>query len=368
LLFERWKGATAERRKAITRALEAAESSVPAFRDGADAKREFELAARVAGSADYAHADAMVALETAPSSAARAAVRAAAARVSVLYACAARIAYAVPSRAEWADGAPSAAASRATVACHSTLIAIWSDYDALLQAARERRWDDDIPVLPSFFGPLWPDGEPEELEEAGAGPLDNPSEQLVVRAHDLEAVPEEEVFSGLLRLLGALGACHIARGGRGLVILDWQVVAPDSGGVTGARSEVILQEKWGRDPEPPADDRERAAAAAASSRIMVEMGRLLAEAEQFARQSEPETLYPSVRRHRWCNAHEETKYLLRKDLVRAKALALRDLVTALQDLRAFGVEVGIEVLDAKPASPPSCPFSIAAGRPNRVLS
>lgn len=39
--------------------------------------------------------------------------------------------------------------------------AIWRDYSLLKAACESEKWDDEHPVPPEIFGPMWPDGAPE---------------------------------------------------------------------------------------------------------------------------------------------------------------------------------------------------------------
>ncbi len=39
--------------------------------------------------------------------------------------------------------------------------AMWRDYKLLLAGTKEHGWTDETPVPPSFFGPMWPEGDPE---------------------------------------------------------------------------------------------------------------------------------------------------------------------------------------------------------------
>lgn len=54
---------------------------------------------------------------------------------------------------------------------NATLAAIWSDFQQLNKASQYQKWDDQTPVAPDFFGPLWPHGVPENWPAVTAPPL-----------------------------------------------------------------------------------------------------------------------------------------------------------------------------------------------------
>ena len=41
------------------------------------------------------------------------------------------------------------------------LAGIRRDFDTLVQLSKKKKWNDDAPVRPEVFGPMWPDGEPD---------------------------------------------------------------------------------------------------------------------------------------------------------------------------------------------------------------
>ena len=44
---------------------------------------------------------------------------------------------------------------------NSEAVTIRADFEKLKQACIEQKWNGKTPVPPEFFGPLWPDGEPD---------------------------------------------------------------------------------------------------------------------------------------------------------------------------------------------------------------
>ncbi len=108
--------------------------------------------------------------------------------------------------------------------------AVRADVDLLREAAARENWTAKTPVPPEFFGPLWPDGEPEgwpPRPQQGSTEKHSLASQsrLVIRAEIGGFTPEEEAAEQLARLVRALNAYHIAAGGSGLVIDDWQMLS-----------------------------------------------------------------------------------------------------------------------------------------------
>lgn len=147
----------------------------------------------------------------------------------------------------------------ATIDGHLAEKAIRADFESILQASKNGRWHHDTPVPPEFFGPMWPDGTPAGwpnrivflgdplidplLEEtlfnspilSGTVPPVN-GEDTSVREHPEhglrlsvflpEFVDTDEASEKLLDLIRAMNAYHIACGGSGLEIEDWQMFEP----------------------------------------------------------------------------------------------------------------------------------------------
>ena len=88
------------------------------------------------------------------------------------------------------------------------------------------------------LGPLWPWSLSASLEadlvEGGptkaslARPEGSEPQRLVLEAEVDESADTEEVADALANLCFALNAYHIAAGGNGLAIDEWQVLAPKS--------------------------------------------------------------------------------------------------------------------------------------------
>ncbi|MEM9066388.1 MAG: hypothetical protein AAGB51_12965, partial [Planctomycetota bacterium] len=118
----------------------------------------------------------------------------------------------------------------------------------LLRAAMERgELTGKTPVGPEFFGPLWPDGEPEGWPEPDAVPHDSSDERrqnevapVVGGEHEdadialrIPVLPvedtaenREELKKHLRRLVFTLNDLHVAKGGSGLKIAELQIRGP----------------------------------------------------------------------------------------------------------------------------------------------
>lgn len=101
------------------------------------------------------------------------------------------------------------------------------DLVLLSEACNREAWNDDTPVPPEFFGPLWPNGPPPGWPVgAQADPDTEDPNGLVLRLHVGKFAPEEEVAAEVINLINALSAYHIACGGSGFVIEDWETFVP----------------------------------------------------------------------------------------------------------------------------------------------
>ena len=88
------------------------------------------------------------------------------------------------------------------------------------------------------LGPLWPEGLPTSLKSYldAAGPAGSSRaeregsepQRLVLEAEVDESADTEEVADALANLCYALNAYHIAAGGNGLAIDEWQILVPES--------------------------------------------------------------------------------------------------------------------------------------------
>lgn len=105
---------------------------------------------------------------------------------------------------------------------------IWLDFNELYITAISNKWTDDTPLPLTFFGPLWPDGEPnwkDILSEQDTKEVnkENKSEKgLSIQAVIPDYISAEQASVELIKLFDALSEYHIACGGNGLVIEDFQ--------------------------------------------------------------------------------------------------------------------------------------------------
>lgn len=99
----------------------------------------------------------------------------------------------------------------------NAILAARRDYDLLVAAAEREGWDDNTPVPPEFFGPLWPDGEPEGWPEEGKEtPSGDAAIELTIEVPD-DASPED-IERIVRELTDRVDDVHRAEGGRGVVI------------------------------------------------------------------------------------------------------------------------------------------------------
>jgi hypothetical protein len=83
------------------------------------------------------------------------------------------------------------------------------DFDRLARHAQYQRWDDDTPVSPKFFGPLWPEGAPPGWPADPETPRHMELElDLITSDHVIDRIVEDEVVN----LFQAINRYHIARG------------------------------------------------------------------------------------------------------------------------------------------------------------
>lgn len=102
------------------------------------------------------------------------------------------------------------------------IAAMRRDFDLLMYAAEQHQWTDDTPVPPEFFGPLWPDGEPEGWpgEDIAA---DQPPVALKLQIavpRGMSEAESNEFNDRVVGFLAALSALDASMGGTGLQILD----------------------------------------------------------------------------------------------------------------------------------------------------
>lgn len=120
----------------------------------------------IALSEQSAHANAYVKAGAYANAARAAAVAAVAAHDAHDAARAARAARAaayaaVDAATEFIDAASNAAVADAVAyAAADAASAVRQDFETLVEHTRQSGWTDETPVLPTVFGPLWPDGEP----------------------------------------------------------------------------------------------------------------------------------------------------------------------------------------------------------------
>jgi hypothetical protein len=131
-----------------------------------------------------------------------------------------------PPRASDAAYAHSHCAAHACSAAHSSadaantpaaIEAIRRDFELLCAAAEQDGWTHDTPVPQSFFGPFWPQGEPEDWPEEAMEPrLDAKQYELIVEGP--AGASENEVLEATRQLARHLDRLNRSPGGRGIHI------------------------------------------------------------------------------------------------------------------------------------------------------
>jgi hypothetical protein len=184
-------------RTAVAKAIDLAETV---------ATRYVASAARADAAVAYGYATAAAAADAAAAAADAAAAAADAA------ADAATVARAAATAARAAEAAEAADDARA-------LALIRQDFDLLRRLATEKKWDDETPVPPTAFGPMWPNGLPKGWPKSEAEPLTPRTETeqkirgLVLALMAKADTSPEVIEEGLVKLYTAANQYHMARGG-----------------------------------------------------------------------------------------------------------------------------------------------------------
>lgn len=104
--------------------------------------------------------------------------------------------------------------------CRDAVVrAIWRDLGLLVEAADRFNWTDDTPVCPEFFGPLWPEGEPEGWPEK-AKEERTPVESFTLSVTGPEGTSTAEVVEKTKEIVRLMEAVNRASGGLGLHLED----------------------------------------------------------------------------------------------------------------------------------------------------
>lgn len=209
-----------EKKSAVIRATDLAERAAA---DPASASSEADEKAAMQAAAGATHAantclDNKSANEAASASAM--AAYAAAYAISANYAKAAEASSASLSTDRVADAARTAAS-----AGHSrTAELIARDFASLLQHAIQQKWNDQTPVDPSVFGPMWPQGEPDWEKPAFADALPDASSPSFLPDSDLEfdlwIDPGEAKVDDIQELFRTLSDLNRVHGGAGLTFVS----------------------------------------------------------------------------------------------------------------------------------------------------
>lgn len=94
------------------------------------------------------------------------------------------------------------------------------DYELLKAAAAAEGWTDDTPVPPEFFGPLWPEGEPEGWPGSSVPAEPTYFKIELLTPSNMTGQESEDFNRRAAALFAELSALHVAMGGTGLRLLD----------------------------------------------------------------------------------------------------------------------------------------------------
>lgn len=102
----------------------------------------------------------------------------------------------------------------------SVLAAMRYDFELLRLATEREGWTDDTPVPPEFFGPMWPDGEPEGWPSNETSEEEHGTEALHLHFEIPDGVDKEEADRIIKEIILAANELHLAYGGSGLKLAD----------------------------------------------------------------------------------------------------------------------------------------------------
>lgn len=119
-----------------------------------------------------------------------------------------------------AVAAGDAAAAANAVAAKAGIAEIVADFEFLLAAAEGEQWDDNTPVPPEFFGPMWPNGTPDGWPEEVAVDAAQVLKLQIAVPQDMNDTQSRDFNEKVKAFLTALSAFDASMGGTGLQILD----------------------------------------------------------------------------------------------------------------------------------------------------
>lgn len=114
------------------------------------------------------------------------------------------------------------AAACAACATNATNATILRDFQLLKVAAQKENWDDDTPVSPAFFGPMWPNGIPAgwPVDETKK---DAEARELVIELDVPDGVTDEDLYKMAVEMADDADSLHRAYGGRGIRLRSIEV-------------------------------------------------------------------------------------------------------------------------------------------------
>jgi hypothetical protein len=128
-----------------------------------------------------------------------------------------------------ADGDAASFAADASVADERrTVCMVLRDFSTLLAKSLAEKWSDTTRVPPSVFGPMWPEDPPHWATKGGnEKPKDQPPinpRKMILRVMSRPDATAEEIAADLDELYHALSAYHIAHGGSGLKLEEFEML------------------------------------------------------------------------------------------------------------------------------------------------
>ncbi|MCW5777789.1 MAG: hypothetical protein KIS87_15240, partial [Phycisphaeraceae bacterium] len=215
-----WPAAPEEQVRGIDTAITLSERSAAHAHADANADAAANAADFAAGAANAANAANAAASAYAAAASAYAAAASAADAANAINAANAAYAAANAAKCAFVDATDLEAVATTSDADDNTAAAraaMRRDFELLKAAAKAERWTDDTPVPPEFFGPLWPDGEPEgwpesAREERAGGTL------LEITIEVPDDADDDAIEAAVKELAARVDDMHRAEGGRGIVI------------------------------------------------------------------------------------------------------------------------------------------------------
>jgi hypothetical protein len=103
------------------------------------------------------------------------------------------------------------------------ILVLRRDFDHIAKLAEWQKWDDDTPVPPEVFGPLWPERPPKGWPAVTDAPERT---ELALSLYPREAATTQVIRDETLNLFNALNKYHIVRSGVRLTLDQFRSLLP----------------------------------------------------------------------------------------------------------------------------------------------